>query len=122
MFFVRPTVFEVAPYLLALFNALHSEGLLLDDTKCDGMLVGTATTGDLPDLFLSAERIAELADEILSSKHLDQAYQKGVCAYLTALDRATTLADELIEWVDRYGDGEIREFPDWYKLELARDV
>jgi len=118
----RPTPFEVANELMPFFNALHEEGALLEDTECREMLLGTAGGETMGILGLSHEQIVEIADEIIDSRRWDQAYQHGVCNYLLALDAALSTADTLVEWVDTWGDDEIREQPDWFKLLIAREI
>lgn len=117
-----PTPFELGELLVPLFQALAAEGAILDETRCSGMLAQPPENIGVPALGISAAQVEELADEIVSMRHWDQAYQRGVCNYLLALDAATKKADEMIAWIDEWGDAEIREQPDWYKLGLIRMV
>ena len=116
-----PTPFEVAEELLPFLNIMQDEGAVLDDTVCSDMLLGTASPPPGA-LGMTYEQIADVAYEVIHSSDWDRAYQQSVCRYLLALDAATTTAQELVDWVDKYGDDEIRERPDWYKLELVREM
>jgi hypothetical protein len=118
----RPTPFEVSNELLLFLNALHEEGALLDDTECQDMLLGTAGGETSGILGLTHEQIVVIADEILSSRRWDEAYQRGVCAYLLALDAALVTADTLTAWVDTWGGDEVRDEPDWFKLLIVHDI
>jgi hypothetical protein len=104
------------------FNALHEEGAILEDTECRDMLLGTAGGQTDGILGLSHEQIVLIADEIMDSRRWDQAYQRGVCNYLLALNATLDTAGTLTEWVDTWGNDEIREQPDWFKLLIAREI